>query len=167
MAGGSVHAWSPVNLMRLMRPLIPLTPMLPMAPMPLRVATAAGMAIESLFEKFEHKHRRQILQAILRFHPGELFGVLPQLSGYLVDDKRGFRIRSKRIINPLKDLPLLLDLDDAEWNPGDHVIAVRQATFSKYFRQVGRISMKDFNSRVVLELGSEMSSQFVVQFEEQ
>src|SRR5262245_11694330 len=71
--------------------------------------------------KHRDKHRRDILQKIFRFVALENGRVLPQLIGDLVDDE--FAVRFQRIVRLSQQSALLLDLENAEWNPGENVIA--------------------------------------------
>jgi hypothetical protein len=71
------------------------------------------------------KHRRNILEDVLRFGAIEERGVLPELVRDLVNDETA--TIGQGFVGFLQQGPLLLDLENAEWDPRKDVIALRNA----------------------------------------
>ena len=94
--------------------------------------------------KYRDKHWRDILQKIFRFVALENGGVLPQLVGDLVNDK--LAVRLQRIVRFSQQRALLLNLENAERNAGENVIARSEPAPFQLVRQRGRIAMIRSNS---------------------
>src|SRR5436190_2209070 len=117
------------------------------------------------FVKYRDKHRRDILQKIFRFVPLENGGVLPQLIGDLVNDK--LAVRLKRIVRLSQQCALLLDLENAERNAGENVIARSESAAFQLERQRGRIAMNHMHASIACKLPFQCSCQRRVEFKQE
>src|SRR5215469_17855821 len=98
-----------------------------------------GASNARYFMKYRDKHWRDILQEIFRFVALENGGVLSQLIGDLVNDK--LTVRLKRIVRLSQQCTLLLDLENAERNARENVIARIKSTAFQFVWQRGSIAM--------------------------
>src|SRR5262245_3842812 len=115
--------------------------------------------------KHRDKHRRNILQKIFRFVALENGRVLPQLIGDLVDYE--FTVRFQRIVCLSQQRAFLLDLENAEWNAGENVIARSESAAFQLVRQRGCIAMDHMHAPVGGELPLQCSRQRNVEFEQE
>ena len=117
------------------------------------------------FVKHRDKHWRDILQKIFRFVALENGGVLPQLISDLVNDK--LAVRLKGIVGLSQQCALLLDLENAERNSGENVIARSESTAFQLVRQRGRIAMNHVHASIACKLPFECSCQRRVEFKQE
>src|SRR6476646_4086178 len=117
------------------------------------------------FVKHRDKHWRDILQKIFRFGALENGGVLPQLIGDLVNDK--LTVRLKRIVRLSQQSALLLDLENAERNAGENVIARSEPAAFQLVRQRGRIAMNHMHASISCKLPFQCSCQLRVEFKQE
>src|SRR6476659_1363001 len=114
------------------------------------------------FVKHRDKHWRDILQKIFRFGALENGGVLPQLIGDLVNDK--LAVRLKRIVRLSQKCALLLDLENAERNTGEKIIARIESASLQFVWQRGRIAMNHMHAPIARKLPFQCSCQLRVEF---
>ncbi len=117
------------------------------------------------FAKNSDEHRRNILQKIFRFRLVEKSSVLFQLIRHLINDETAARF--ERVVRLLQKLPFLFDLENAERNAGENVIAITDAAARQYFRQRGSISVKNMDARVAGKLPAQIAGERGIEFEEQ
>src|SRR4029453_2911532 len=117
------------------------------------------------FVKHRDKHWRDILQEIFRFVALENGGVLPQLIGDLVNDK--LAVRLKRIVRLSQQCALLLDLENAERNAGENVIAPSESAAFQLVRQRGRIAMNHMHASIACKLPFQCPCQRRVEFKQE
>src|SRR6266481_1211496 len=117
------------------------------------------------FVKYRDKHRRDILQKILRFVALENGSVLPQLIGDLINDKPA--VRHKRIVRLSQQRALLLDLENAERNAGENVIARSESAAFQLVRQRGRIAMNHMHASIACKLPFQCSCELRVEFKQE
>src|SRR5205823_277438 len=117
------------------------------------------------FVKYRDKHRRDILQKIFRFVALENGRVLSQLIGDLVNDK--LAVRLKRIVRFSQQCALLLDLENAERNAGENVIARSEAAAFQLERQRGRIAMNHMHASIARKLPFQCFCQRRVEFKQE
>src|SRR6516225_5641499 len=98
-----------------------------------RLCGASSALCRRYFVKHRDKHWRDILQKIFRFVALENGGVLLQLIRDLVNNK--FPIRLQRIVCLSQQSALLLNLENAERNAGENVIARSEAAALQLVRQ--------------------------------
>jgi len=115
--------------------------------------------------KYRDKHRRNILQKIFRFVALENGGVLPQLIGDLVNDK--LAVRLKRIVRFSQQCALLVDLEDAERNAGENVIARSESAAFQLVRQRGSIAMNYMHASIGCELTFQRSCQCRIELKQE
>src|SRR4029453_18442933 len=126
---------------------------------------ASSALCRRYFVKYRDKHWRDILQKIFRFVALENGGVLPQLIGNLVNDK--LAVRLKRIVCLPQQCALLLDLEDAERNAGENVIARSESAAFQLVRQRGRITMNHMHATIPCKLPFQCSGQRGIKLEEE
>src|SRR6266511_398822 len=117
------------------------------------------------FVKYRDKHWRDILQKIFRFVALENGGVLPQLIGDLVNDKLAVRLKS--IVCLSQQCALLLDLENAERNAGENVIARSESAAFQLIWQRGRIAMNHMHASIACKLPFQCSCQLRVEFKQE
>src|SRR5213592_2153063 len=117
------------------------------------------------FVKYRDKHWRDILQKIFRFVPLENGGVLPQIRGEMVNDK--LAVRLKRIVRLSQQCALLLDLENAERNAGENVIARSESAAFQLIRQRGRIAMNHMHASIACKLPFQCFCQRRVEFKQE
>src|SRR5213078_1408329 len=98
------------------------------------------------FVKNRDEHWRDILQEILRFGALENGGVLPQFVGDLVNDELASLL--KRIVRFSQQGTLLVDLENAERDAGEDVIARSETMAFQLVRQRGCIAMDHMDARI-------------------
>src|SRR5262245_57370697 len=116
-----------------------------------------GASDARYFMKYRDKHWRDILQKIFRFVALENGGVLPQLIGDLVNDKPAVRL--KRIVRLSEQCPLLLDLENAERNARENVIARIKSAALQFVWQRGRVTMDHVYATISCKLSFKCSRQ--------
>src|SRR6478736_9708773 len=132
----------------------------------LRLLRGASSALcRRCFVKYRDKHWRDILQKIFRFIALENGGVLPQLIGDLVNDK--LAIRLKRFVRLSQQRALLLDLENAERNAGENVIARIESASLQLVWQRGRIAMNHMHAPIACKLPFQCSCQLRVEFKQE
>ena len=100
---------------------------------------ACDVAVARLrFLKNGDEHRRNILQTILRFRAIEKGGVLPEFVRHLVNNEGA--AGAQRVVGILEESAFLLDLENAERNAGEDVIALRNAA-------AGAVPRRDWRRR--------------------
>ena len=104
------------------------------------------------FPKNRDEHRRNVLQEIFGFSVLEKFGVLLQLVRDLVDNKSA--TGRERVVRLLKKSALLVDLQNAEWNSGNDVVAGFDPAAMKFSLQVRGVVVDHMNSWIVHELAA-------------
>src|SRR5213596_2826676 len=102
------------------------------------------------FVKNRDEHWRDILQEILRFGALENGGVLPQFVGDLVNDELASLL--KRIVRFSQQGTLLVDLENAERDAGEDVIARSETMAFQLVRQRGCIAMDHMDARITGKL---------------
>src|SRR5260221_3543135 len=117
--------------------------------------------------KLRDEHRRKILQTIFRLHAREVAAVVHELVCDLVNDERRARVRRERVERVLQKLTLFCGLKDAERDPGDNIVAVRDAAQRKLGRELGCIAVQDRDAPIAAELLAEMPRELRVELEEQ
>src|SRR5512132_654475 len=125
---------------------------------------ASSALCRRYFVKHRDKHWRDILQKIFRFVALENCGVLPQLVGYLVNDK--LAVRLKRIVRLSQQCALLLDLENAERNTGENVIARSESAAFQLERQRSRIALNHMHASIACKLPFQCPRQRRVEFEQ-
>ena len=90
------------------------------------------------------------MQEIFGFSVLEKFGVLLQLVRDLVDDKSA--AGRERVVRLLKKSALLVDLQNAEWNSGNDVVAGFDLPAMKFPLQVRSVVVDHMDSWIVTEL---------------
>src|SRR5512133_917912 len=123
---------------------------------------ASSALCRRYFVKHRDKHWRDILQKIFRFVALENGGVLPQLIGDLVNDK--LTVRLERIVRLSQQRALLLDLENAERNAGENVIARSESAAFQLVRHRGRIAMNHMHASIACKLPFQCSRQRRVEF---
>src|SRR6185437_6694283 len=117
------------------------------------------------FVKHRDKHWRDILQKIFRFIALENCGVLPQLVGDLVNDE--LAVGLKRIVRLSQQCALLLDLENAERNAGENVIARSESAAFQLVRQRSRIAMNHMHASIACKLPFQCSRKLRVEFKQE
>src|SRR5215831_16889540 len=130
-----------------------------------RFRYATTVLCRRYFVKHGDKHRRDILQKIFRFVALENGGVLPQLIGDLVDDE--LAIRLERIVRLAQQRALLLDLENAERNAGENVIARSESAAFQLVRQGGCIAMNHMHAPIACKLPFQCSRERRVKFKQE
>src|SRR5438067_1907081 len=102
------------------------------------------------FVKYSDKHWRDILQEIFRFIALENRGVLPQFVGDLVNDK--LAVWLKRIVRLSQQCTLLLDLENAEGDARQNVIARSESAAFQLARQRRCIAMDHVHATIACKL---------------
>ena len=92
------------------------------------------------------------MQEIFGLSVLEKFGVLLQFVGDLVNDESS--AGCERIVGLLKKRALLVDLKDAEGNPGHDVVAGFNSAAIKFALQVRRVVIDHVDPGVVTELAT-------------
>src|SRR4029453_152223 len=111
---------------------------------------ASNALCRRCFVKHRDKHWRDILQKIFRFVALESDGVLPQLIGHLVNNK--LAVRLKRFVRLSQKCAFLLDLENADRNAGENVIAQSESAAFQLVRQRGRIAMNHMHASIACKL---------------
>ena len=101
------------------------------------------------------EHRRNILQAILRFGAIEKGGVLPKLVRHLVNDEGA--AGPERVVSVLEKGAFLFDLENAERDAGEDVIALRDAAAAQLLGEAGGVAIDDVDARIVGKLPLEVA----------
>jgi len=96
--------------------------------------------------KNRDEHWRDILQEIFRFGVLENGRVLLQFVSDLVNDK--LSVRLQRIVRLSQQRALLLNLENAEWDAGENVIARSEAAAFQLERQRGRVAVDYVHTRI-------------------
>ena len=96
------------------------------------------------------EHRRNILQAILRFRAIKEGGVLPEFVSHLVDDKG--TPRPERVISILQQSALLFYLKNAKRNSGKNIVALRDTMPGHFLWKSGGIAIDHMYARIVGKL---------------
>src|SRR5215211_30817 len=117
------------------------------------------------FVKYRDKHWRDILQKIFRFIALENGGVLPQLIGDLVNDE--LAVRFERIVRLSQQRTLLLDLENAERNARQNVIARSEFAAFQLVRQRSRIAMNHVHASIACKLPFQCFCQRRVEFKQE
>src|SRR6188474_1520218 len=130
-----------------------------------RLRCASSALCRRYFVKYRDEYWRNILQKIFRFVALENGGVLPQLIGDLVNDK--LAVRLKRIVRFSQQCALLLDLENAERNAGENVIARIESAAFQLVRQRGRIAMDHMHATIACKLPFQCSCQRRVEFKKE
>ena len=115
--------------------------------------------------KNRDEHRRNILQTILRFGAIEKGGVLPEFVRHLVNDEGA--ARPERVVRILEQSAFLLDLENAEGDAGENVIALRDAAARELLGETGGVAIDDVDARIIGELPLEVARKGGIEFEEE
>src|SRR4051812_26093885 len=89
--------------------------------------------------KYGDEHRRNILEHVFGFRPVENRGVLSKLVGHLIDDEPA-AVR-ERFVSFLQERAFLFDLENAERDPGQDVIALWNSAPLQFFRQLRGVAI--------------------------
>src|SRR6266481_2167187 len=100
--------------------------------------------------KNRDEHWRDILQEIFRFGTLENGGVLPQFVSDLVNDELASLL--KRFVRFSQQRALLIDLENAERDAGENVIARTETVAFQLVRQGGCIAMDHMDARIAGKL---------------
>jgi hypothetical protein len=111
------------------------------------------------------EHRRNILQEILGFRVIEQAGMLPELIRDLINDESP--AGRDRCMGLLKEGALLPNIEDAEGNAGDDVVAVGDAAALQFLGELRGVSMNHMNAGVVGELSFQISRKICIQLEKE
>src|SRR5262245_4203530 len=117
------------------------------------------------FVKYRDKHWRDILQKIFRFVALKNGGVLPQLIGDLVNDKFAFRFEC--IVRLSEQCALLINLENAERNTGENVIARSESAAFQFVRQRGRIPMNHMHPTITCKLAFQGFGECRIEFKQE
>src|SRR2546421_8255625 len=101
------------------------------------------------------EHWRYILQEILRFGALENCGVLPQFVGDLINNE--FASLFKGVVRFSQQRALLVDLENAEWDARENVIARSETVTFQLERQRRRIAMNHVNTTIGCKLALQCS----------
>src|SRR2546421_9543178 len=96
------------------------------------------------------EHWRYILQEILRFSPLENCGVLPQFVGDLINNKFAFLFEG--VVRFSQQRALLVDLENAEWDARENVIARSETVAFQLERQRRCIAVDHVNTPISCKL---------------
>src|ERR1041385_3646965 len=111
-----------------------------------------------------NEHRRNILQAILRFRVLEQRGVLSEFVRYLIDDEAA--ARRERVVGFPQERPFFVDLQNAERDAGEDVVAVGETETLQFLRKPRRITMNDVDPGIISELPFQIARESRIQFEQ-
>jgi hypothetical protein len=124
------------------------------------------MAVQRIrFLENSDEHRRDILQDVFGLGPAKEFGMLFQLVRDLINNE--LATGRERVMGLLQQLPLHLDLENAEWDTGDDKVAGRNAAPAQLARQMGRIIIDHVNTRIIHELPFQVARKCRIEFKKQ
>jgi len=111
------------------------------------------------------EHRRNILQTILGFRTVEKGGMLPEFISHLVNDEGA--TGTEGVVCILEQSAFLFNLENAEWDAGENVIALRDTAEGQLLGETGCVAIDHVDARVVGELPFEITREGRVEFEEE
>src|SRR4029077_11891965 len=111
------------------------------------------------------EHRRNVLQEIFGLRTLENFGVLLQFVGDLINDEAA--ASRERVMRLLQQRTLLVDLENAKWNPRNDIIACVDIASAQFQRKVRGVVVDNVDARIVTKLTLQIARESRVEFEEQ
>jgi hypothetical protein len=117
------------------------------------------------FVENRDEHRRNVLQKIFGIRAIEEGGVLSQFIRHLIDDEAATGL--ERLVCFLEQGAFLFDLENAEWNARENVIALRDAAALEFLRQSGGIGVDYVDARIIGKLPAEIARKCRIEFEQE